>query len=100
MSQKSGTSLPGFNVGPVIVVVDQRASIGALPVRFAESCGAAVAYLRELAMRRIADLHPGEAGATLTAVRAPDAGPDGKTLTILKLTMPRVTSLDVTATAH
>jgi hypothetical protein len=40
------------------------------------------------------------AGSVLAAVPAPDKGPDGKTLTILKLTMPRVTSLDLTATAY
>jgi hypothetical protein len=40
------------------------------------------------------------AGSVLAAVPAPDKGPDGKALTILKLTMPRVTSLDLTATAY
>jgi hypothetical protein len=40
------------------------------------------------------------AGSVLAAVQAPDIGPNGKTLTILKLTMPRVTSLDLTATAY
>lgn len=47
--------------GPVLAVVDQPASIGALPVAVARACGVDVAYLPGLAMRRIADLHPGNA---------------------------------------
>jgi transposase len=47
--------------GRVLVVVDQPASIGALPVTVARACGVEVAYLPGLAMRRIADLHPGKA---------------------------------------
>ena len=47
--------------GPVLVVVDQPATIGALPLAVARALGAAVGYLPGLAMRRIADLHPGEA---------------------------------------
>ncbi|MGK5682861.1 IS110 family transposase [Actinoplanes sp. URMC 104] len=47
--------------GPVLVVVDQPASIGALPVAVARACGHQVAYLPGLAMRRIADLYPGNA---------------------------------------
>jgi transposase len=47
--------------GPVLVVVDQPASIGALPVAVARACGHDVAYLPGLAMRRIADLYPGNA---------------------------------------
>ncbi|MFI7081278.1 IS110 family transposase [Micromonospora sp. NPDC049903] len=47
--------------GPVLVVVDQPASIGALPVAVARACGQQVAYLPGLAMRRIADPHPGSA---------------------------------------
>ncbi len=43
------------------MVVDQPASIGALPVAVARACGHEVAYLPGLAMRRIADLHPGAA---------------------------------------
>jgi transposase len=42
-------------------VVDQPATIGALPVAVAQAAGIQVAYLPGLAMRRIADLHPGEA---------------------------------------
>lgn len=45
----------------VVVVVDQPASIGALPVAVARSVGASVAYLPGLAMRHLADLHPGAA---------------------------------------
>lgn len=47
--------------GPVLVVVDQLASIGALAIAVARSRGIAVAYLPGLAMRRIADLYPGDA---------------------------------------
>ena len=47
--------------GPVLVVVDQPATIGALPVAVARAIGCQVAYLPGLAMRRIADLHPGSA---------------------------------------
>ena len=47
--------------GDVLVVVDQPASIGALPVAVARDVGVDVAYLPGLAMRRIADLHPGAA---------------------------------------
>lgn len=47
--------------GPVLLVVDQPATVGALPVAVARSGGATVGYLPGLAMRRIADLHPGEA---------------------------------------
>jgi transposase len=47
--------------GPVLAVVDQPASIGALAVAVARDEGAEVGYLPGLAMRRLADLHPGEA---------------------------------------
>jgi transposase len=47
--------------GPLLVVVDQPATIGALPVALARACGHHVAYLPGLAMRRIADLYPGRA---------------------------------------
>ena len=47
--------------GTLLVVVDQPATIGALPVAVAQAEGITVAYLPGLAMRRIADLHPGEA---------------------------------------
>ncbi|MET7402614.1 IS110 family transposase, partial [Dactylosporangium sp. NPDC005572] len=47
--------------GRILVVVDQPASIGALPVAVARDCGHQVAYLPGLAMRRLADLHPGTA---------------------------------------
>lgn len=43
------------------MVVDQPASIGALPLTIARDTGCQVAYLAGLAMRRIADLYPGEA---------------------------------------
>ena len=47
--------------GSVLVIVDQPATIGALPVTVARAMGIEVAYLPGLAMRRIADLHPGNA---------------------------------------
>ena len=46
--------------GPVLLVVDQPATVGALPVAVARDEGVLVAYLPGLAMRRIADLHAGE----------------------------------------
>jgi transposase len=47
--------------GTVLVVVDQIANIGALPLAVARDAGCQVAYLPGLAMRRAADLYPGEA---------------------------------------
>ena len=47
--------------GTVLLVVDQPSTIGALPVAVAQSEGILVGYIPGLAMRRIADLHPGEA---------------------------------------
>ena len=47
--------------GRILVVVDQPASVGALAVAVARACGHQVAYLPGLAMRRLADLHPGTA---------------------------------------
>jgi len=55
------TVLSGLQVhGRVLVIVDQPAAIGALVIAVARSLGIEVAYLPGLAMRRIADLHPGE----------------------------------------
>ncbi|AIS89680.1 IS110 family transposase [Burkholderia pseudomallei] len=45
----------------LLFVVDQPSTIGALPVAVARAEGVLVAYLPGLAMRRIADLHAGEA---------------------------------------
>lgn len=45
----------------VLVVVDQPATIGALAVAVAQPMGIEVAYLPGLAMRRVADLYPGNA---------------------------------------
>ena len=45
--------------GRLLFVVDQPATIGALPVAVAQARGIPVGYLPGLAMRRIADLHPG-----------------------------------------
>lgn len=47
--------------GPLLVVVDQPVTIGALPVAVARAAGLKVAYLPGLAMRRVADLYPGRA---------------------------------------
>ncbi|CAM5306141.1 hypothetical protein GCM10010266_70870 [Streptomyces griseomycini] len=47
--------------GTVLVIVDQPALTGALPLTVARGAGCQVAYLPGLAMRRIADLCPGEA---------------------------------------
>lgn len=47
--------------GQLLFVVDQPATIGALPLAVARDEGVWVAYLPGLAMRRIADLHAGEA---------------------------------------
>ena len=47
--------------GRVLFVVDQPATIGALPLAVARDEGVEIGYLPGLAMRRIADLHPGEA---------------------------------------
>ncbi|WP_034263005.1 IS110 family transposase [Actinospica robiniae] len=45
----------------VLVIVDQPANIGALPLSVARDVGCQVAYLPGLAMRRAADLYEGEA---------------------------------------
>jgi hypothetical protein len=47
--------------GQVLFVVDQPATIGALPIAVARAENMLVGYLPGLAMRRIADLHAGEA---------------------------------------
>ncbi|MER6687163.1 IS110 family transposase, partial [Streptomyces olivaceoviridis] len=47
--------------GTVLMIVDQPASIGALPLAVARDARCQVAYLPGLTMRRIADLYPGEA---------------------------------------
>ncbi|MFK8844163.1 IS110 family transposase [Streptomyces sp. Ac-502] len=52
---------PAAKFGTVLVIVGQPASIGALPLAVARDAGCQVAYLPGLAMRRIADLYPGEA---------------------------------------
>jgi transposase len=48
------------SLGKVLVVIDQPASIGALVIAVARLLGIDVGYLPGLAMRRIADLYPGE----------------------------------------
>ncbi len=45
--------------GPLLIVVDQPNTTGALPVTVARSCGHQIVYLPGLSMRRIAYLYPG-----------------------------------------
>jgi hypothetical protein len=40
------------------------------------------------------------AGSVLTAVPAPEKGPDGRALTIVKLSMPQVRNLNLSTTAY
>jgi hypothetical protein len=47
--------------GRVLLIVDQPNTIGALPVAVARATGCGVAYLPGLAMRKAADLYPGQA---------------------------------------
>jgi transposase len=47
--------------GTMLFVVDQPATIGALPLAVAQAENVMIGYLPGLAMRRIADLHAGEA---------------------------------------
>lgn len=74
--------------GTVLVIVDQPASIGALPLTVARDAGCKVAYLPGLSMRRIADLYPGEAktDAKDAAVIADAARTMPHTLRSLELT--------------
>lgn len=83
--------------GPVLLVVDQPATIGALPVAVALDEGIAVAYLPGLAMRRIADLHPGSAktDARDAAVIAEAARSMPHTLRALKLDDETIAELTV-----
>ncbi len=60
--EKLRAVIAGLKVhGALLLVVDQPATIGALPITVARAEGIDVAYLPGLAMRRIADLHAGEA---------------------------------------
>ncbi|MFF8196501.1 IS110 family transposase [Streptomyces bobili] len=74
--------------GTVLVIVDQPASIGALPLTVARHADCKVAYLPGLSMRRIADLYPGEAktDARDAAVIADAARTMPHTLRSLELT--------------
>ncbi len=74
--------------GTVLVIVDQPASVGALPLTVARDADCKVAYLPGLAMRRIADLYPGEAktDAKDAAVIADAARTMPHTLRSLELT--------------
>jgi len=68
------------NHGPVLLVVDQPNTIGALPVAVARDCGCQVAYLPGSAMHKAAQLLPGDAKTdardafviATTALRMPD----------------------------
>lgn len=83
--------------GTFLVIVDQPASIGALPLTVARDAGCQVAYLPGLAMRRIADLYPGEAktDAKDAAVIANAARTVPHTLRTLELTDEITTELTV-----
>jgi hypothetical protein len=59
----------------VLVIVNQPASIGALPLTIARDAGCKVAYLPGLAVRRIADLYPGEARTDATHARGGGRAP-------------------------
>lgn len=83
--------------GRVLLVVDQPNTIGSLPLTVARSMGIAVAYLPGAAMRRTAQLLPGNAKTdrrdahviAWAALKLPeslrDTGPDDETLAALKL---------------
>lgn len=63
-----------------LFVGDQPTTIGALPVAVAQAYGVAVGYPPGLAVRRIADLHPGEAktdarGAAIIAQNSTTGSP-------------------------
>lgn len=47
--------------GPVLLAVDLATTLGAMPVTVAQAMGVTVGYLPGLTMRRLADLHAGEA---------------------------------------
>lgn len=83
--------------GRVLLVVDQPNTIGSLPLTVARNMGIAVAYLPGTAMRRTAQLLPGDTKTdrrdahviAWAALKLPetlrDAGPDDETLAALKL---------------
>ncbi|MFE5550274.1 IS110 family transposase, partial [Streptomyces sp. NPDC056534] len=87
-SRSCGLSSANSKFGTVLVIVDQPASIGALPLTVARDAGCEVAYLPGLAMRQIADLYPGEAktDAEEAAVIADAARTMPHTLPSLELT--------------
>ena len=67
--------------GTVLVIVDQPANIGALPLTVARDCGCQVAYLPGLAMRRAAEIYQGSAdsvdhGRITTSKRGDRPNPD------------------------
>ncbi|GED83213.1 hypothetical protein TNCT6_02980 [Streptomyces sp. 6-11-2] len=75
-------------LGTVLIIVNQPASVGALPLTVARDTGCQIAYLPGLAMRRITDLYPGEAkpDAKDAAVIAGTARAMPHTLRSLELT--------------
>lgn len=83
--------------GVVLLIVDQPATIGALPVAVAQAEGALVGYLPGLAMRRIADLHPGEAktDARDAAIIAETARTMPHTLRAIQVTDEQVAELSM-----
>jgi transposase len=83
--------------GVVLLIVDQPATIGALPIAVAQTAGALVGDLPGLAMRRIADLHPGEAktDARDTAIIAETARTMPHTLRSIHVTDEQVAELSM-----
>ncbi len=68
--------------GTVLVIVDQPASIGALPLTVARDAGCRVAYLPGPAMRRIADL-PGPAMRRIADLYPGEAKTDAKDAAVI-----------------
>lgn len=62
--------------GTVLVVIDQPASIGALPIAVACDMGCLIAHLPGRTMRRIVDLYPGEAKTDARDAFASSAAPE------------------------
>ena len=64
------------------------------------SLGSDRAVLRRSGQTLVLRFAGAPAGSSLTAVPAPEAGPDGQPLTIVKLSMPQVKSLALTTSAY
>ncbi len=64
------------------------------------SLGSDRAVLRRSGQTLVLSFAGVPAGASLTAVPAPENGPDGQPLTIVKLSMPQVQNLALTTSAY